>query len=205
MKTTMKKNKKGLKSIIKSMIIVIVLFGSTSLYSQEGSSQSENKSAKTKTMKLKFQSIQGKTGAHLAVNHEVLATKDLIMSIEGGINLTHKSVNTGFIGLMGQYNIYKNDKINFGPTLFVGIGSAKDYPVPKSNLFDNILNIFGPEFYFFEPGLSLEVKITENQAIVLGGSYRFANGIDENSYQLEKSKLRNNDLCGLSMSIGLKF
>jgi hypothetical protein len=56
-----------------------------------------------------------------------------------------------------------------------------------------------------EPGLNLEVNLSNRVTLVAGMSYRYVSGLDENNENVFVTRVTNEDLSGLNFNIGLKF
>ena len=122
-----------------------------------------------------------------------------------GTNLGHPTVNYSYLGLMTQYTYKPNNLIHPSFQVLLAAASTKDYQRPKSSLFDNYMNSSGENFYFVEPGLNLEVNLSQKVRLVTGFSYRYAYGLDENSEYVSLTNVTNKDMSGINLNFGIKF
>ena len=154
---------------------------------------------------VKINSIQGDVGTLIGFYGGAVINHTFLLGISGGANLSHPTVNYGYLGGIGQY-IYKQSKLwHFSVQLLAAYGSTKDYENPKSSLFDNFMNISGAGFFLMEPGINLELNLSKKHTLVAGISYRFVMGLDENSENVSITHVTNEDLSGVNFIIGLKF
>lgn len=154
---------------------------------------------------VKINSIQGKTGALVGFYGGALFNRNLLLGIAGGVNLTHPTVNYGYIGGIGQYIFNPGNAVHFSGQLLLGYGTTKDYEDPKSGLMDNFWNISGEIFFITEPGINVEFNLTERLTLVTGVSYRKVKGIDSGNENVSRTRLTNQDMNGFNVNIGLKF
>jgi hypothetical protein len=56
-----------------------------------------------------------------------------------------------------------------------------------------------------EPGVNLEVNITNRMMVAIGVSYRYVTGLNENSEDISRTHVTNQDMSGVNFNIGLKF
>jgi hypothetical protein len=154
---------------------------------------------------VRISSIQGKTGVTIGGYTGVMVNRTLMLGLTGSVNLTHPTVNYGYFGGIAQAVAYPSRMVHLSAQLVVAWGSTKDYENPKSSLFDNFWNISGERFMMTEPGVNLEVNLSEGIALVAGAGYRFVSGIDSGNEYVDMTHLTNQDMSGVSFSIGLKI
>ncbi len=157
------------------------------------------------TPEVKINSIQGKTGVLVGFYGGALFNRNLLLGIAGGVNLTHPTVNYGYFGGIGQYLIYPGNAVHLSGQLLLAYGTTKDYEDPKSGLMDNFWNISGEIFFITEPGINLEINLTERVTFVTGLSYRKVKGIDSGNENVSRTRLTDQDMNGFNLNIGLKF
>ncbi len=192
------------------LLVVTIMFSSLQVNSQEGdSTESLFKStvyvSELWVPEVKINSIQGDIGTLIGFYGGALFNRTFLLGISGGVNLSHPRVNYGYFGVIGQY-IYRPEKlVHFSVQWLLAHGSTKDYENPKSGLFDNFWNISGAGFYLIEPGLNLEINLSRSMAFVAGVSYRYVTGLNENSENISRTRVTNNELGGVNFNIGLKF
>jgi hypothetical protein len=209
MKTKTKNQKSKLNGVF-FVTIVILLFLSTGAKAQEQDSMKTLFTSRTTvselwTPEIKINSIQGNIGTLVGIYGGVLINQSFLAGISGGVNLGHPSVNYGYLGGIGQY-IFKPDNIvHFSSQLVIGYGTTKDYENPKSNLFDNFWNISGAVFFFMEPGINLELNLSERLTLVTGISYRYVAGLNELDENVSITHLTSGDMRGINFNIGLKI
>ena len=153
---------------------------------------------------LKINSIQNDIGTLFEINGGALYNNKLFGGIAGGFNIGHPHVNYGYLGLLGQYTFKPNDLLHPSVQILIASGSTKDYERPKSSAFDNLLNITGASFYLFEPGINLELNVRKTTQFVVGISYRYVTGLDEDSKHVSLTNVTNKDMSGLNISVGVK-
>jgi len=154
---------------------------------------------------LTLNSIQKNIGSVLDIYWGGVINRTIILGIGGAANLSHTVTNFGYLQLLAQYVPEPDKLLHYGGEVVLGLGSVKDYEHPKTNLFDNFLNISGAAFYFVEPRLNGELNITKSAKLVLGLGYTFAFGLDEQNKNIVISKLTNKDLSGVRVLIGVKL
>jgi hypothetical protein len=154
---------------------------------------------------VKINTIQGKTGVLVGLYGGVLFDQKILLGLAGGVNLTHPTVNYGYFGGIGQYIIYPGNTFHLSGQLVLAYGTTKDYEDPKSGLMDNFWNISGEIFFLSEPGINIEVNLTEWMTFVAGVSYRNVTGIDSGNENVSRTRLTNQDMNGFNINIGLKF
>jgi peptidoglycan/LPS O-acetylase OafA/YrhL len=153
----------------------------------------------------RISSIQGKTGVTIGGYTGVMINRTFLLGLTGSVNLTHPTVNYGYFGGIAQAVAYPSKMVHLSAQLVVAWGSTKDYENPKSSLFDNFWNISGERFMMTEPGVNLEVNISEGIALVAGAGYRFVSGIDSANEYIDITHLTSQDMSGVSFSLGLKI
>ena len=96
-----------------------------------------------------------------------------------------------------EYSIPIGQKVHILIDTMLGIGRVsykRDYSEPKNPDKDKLSSIIA----IVEPGLGLEISITDYLRIALGGSYR---SVD----RVELKNLSNDDISGITGNIALKF
>lgn len=154
---------------------------------------------------IKLNSIQGDIGTLIGVYGGPLINNKLLIGVCGGVNLGHPRVNYGYLGGIIQYVYRPEDMVHTSIQLVVASGTTKDYENPKSGLLDNFWNISGASFFVMEPGINLEVNITNRMKLVVGASYRYVSGINPDREEISHTHVTNEDMSGLNFNIGLKF
>jgi hypothetical protein len=154
---------------------------------------------------VRISSIQGKAGATIGGYTGVMINRTLMLGLTGAVNLTHPTVNYGYFGGIAQAVANPSRMVHMSAQLVVAWGSTKDYENPKSSLFDNFWNISGERFMMTEPGVNLEVNLSQGIALVAGASYRFVSGIDSGNEYVDMTHLTSQDMSGVSFSIGLNI
>ncbi len=153
----------------------------------------------------RISSIQGKMGVTIGGYTGVMINRTFLLGITGSVNLTHPTVNYGYFGGIAQAVAYPSRMVHMSVQLVVAYGSTKDYENPKSSLFDNFWNISGERFMMTEPGVNLEVNLSDGIALVAGVGYRFVSGIDAGNEYVDMTHLTSQDMSGVNFSIGLKI
>jgi hypothetical protein len=153
---------------------------------------------------MQFIQIQNQVAGLIGFSSGVEYGNSIYIGISGYANLTHEKVNTGLFGIEFEQKFNSEMPVQFGYNLFGGIGIAKDYQ-KKNNLLDNFLNIFGTNYYFFQPSLLMEINFTKSICIDLNFGYRIVAGLNETSKEIALTKLRNHDLNNFSFSITFKI
>ncbi len=154
---------------------------------------------------VKFNSIQGHMGTLIGGYSGVLINRNYLLGFAGGINLSHPTVNYGYFGGIAQMIVYPAKMVHMSGQLVVAYGSTKDYENPKNGLLDNFWNISGERFMMTEPGINVEVNLSDGITLVAGVSYRFVNGIDPNNEYIDITHVTSQDMSGVNFSIGLKI
>ncbi len=157
------------------------------------------------TPEVKINSIQGDIGTLIGFYGGALINRSFLVGVSGGVNLSHPRINYGYFGGIGQF-IFKAEKVvHCSSQILLAFGTTKDYESPKNSLMDNFWNISGEKFFLMEPGVNLELNLSNNLTLVTGISYRFVSGINENNENISKTQVSDEDMSGLNFNIGLKF
>lgn len=154
---------------------------------------------------LKTTSIQQNIGTLISINGGAVFYKTFFTGFTAGGNVSHPYVNYSYLGLLAQYS-YKPNKM-FHPSfqMILAYASTKDYEQEKSSLMDNFLNTSGAQFFFFEPGINLEINLSNNVRFISGVSFRVASGLDEKSIHISRTNVTNVDFSSLNVNIGVKI
>ncbi len=142
-----------------------------------------------------------------------LFNQSILLGVAGGFNITHPTIHFAYLGLLGQYTYKPENVIHFSGQLLLGTGSAKGYMQVKSSTFDDLLDITGDGFYFFEPGINVELNLTAETRLLVGMSYRYVTGFAEVSFEqhdyekntTEQYSFSDTDLSTLYFNIGVKI
>lgn len=154
---------------------------------------------------VKINSIQGRTGTLVGFYGGALLNKSLLLGIAGGVNLGHPTVNYGYFGGIAQAIASPSNMIHFSGQVLIAYGTTKDYEDPKTGLLDNFWNISGESFFITEPGVNIEINLSERLTFVAGVSYRYVTGINSFNENLSVTRVTNSDMSGFNFNIGLKF
>jgi len=209
MKTRTENQKMNLNKLNFVLIVTLMLLSSGG-FAQEMTStetllKSDVKVTEIFAPEVKFNSIQGDIGTLVGFYFGPSINRTLLLGACGGVNLGHPRVNYGYFGGIGQY-IFKPEKIvHLSTQVVIAYGTTKDYENPKSGPLDNFWNISGASFFLIEPGINLELNISNRHVLVLGMSYRYISGLNETSEDISLTHLTNEDLSGINFIIGLKF
>jgi hypothetical protein len=157
------------------------------------------------TPEIKINSIQGDIGTLIGFYGGALINRTFLAGISGGVNLGHPRVNYGYFGGIVQYIFKPSKLIHASGQLLLAYGTTKDYENPKSGLFDNFWNISGASFFIMEPGINLEMNLSNRLTLVAGMSYRNVAGLNETNENVSITHVTNEELSGLNINIGLKI
>jgi len=156
-------------------------------------------------MELKTATIQHELGTEYKFYAGALYNHAATISFTGALNVTHPTVNYGYIGVMAQYT-YKVEKlVHPSAQITVGAGTTKDYEQEKTSTFDNFGNITGTGFYFIEPGINGEINLGARTRFNLGIAYRLVNGLNQNNQYVSQTHVSNRDLSALYIHAGITF
>lgn len=192
------------------VMTTILLFSSCSVTAQEKTShktllKSEVNITDLFVPEFKINSIQGDIGTLIGFYGGPLINRSFLVGACGGVNLGHPTVNYGYFGGIGQFILRPEDMIHLSGQMVIAYGTTKDYENPKSGPLDNFWNISGASFFMMEPGVNLEVNITNRMMVSLGVSYRYVTGLNEDSEDISRTHVTNSDMSGMNFNIGLKF
>jgi len=209
MKTRIKNQKLNLNELVFVLTTTLMLFSAVTSAQEQDSTQTLFKSGirvtELWTPEVKINSIQDDIGTLIGFYGGALINRSFLVGISGGVNLGHPRVNYGYFGGIGQF-IYKPENLLHGSgQLLLACGSTKDYENPKSGLFDNFWNISGAHFFMMEPGLNIELNLSNGLTLVTGVSYRYVTGLNESDDDVQITNVTNKDLCGINFNIGLKI
>ena len=156
-------------------------------------------------LEAKTASVQNEYGTLCGAYIGTVFNNSVMAGMVGALNLTHPSVNYGYLGLMARY-IYKPASIiHMSGQLTLGAASTRDYQNDKSNIFDNFGNVYGTYFYFLEPAVNSEINLGKKTTLVIGIGYRLAGGMNDNSPYVSSTHVSNKDLSGYTITAGVQF
>jgi hypothetical protein len=189
------------------LTIVFLQTGNSFTFSQETKSLfgTGKKSGFVWGMELNALSIQHELGTLYGIYAGALYAHTTLIAVSGALNITHPTINYGYIGLMVQYTHKPDNLLHISGKLTIGTGTVKNYEQEKSSTFDNFGNISGAVFYFIEPGLNGEINLGAKTRLVLGIGYRLVNGINTSSEYIASTHVTDHDMSGISISAGVKF
>ena len=210
MKTTIEKNQKpNLNSTAFALAAILLLSATVTVAQTQDSTRtlfrSDVKVTELWVPEVKLNSIQGDIGTLIGFYGGALINRSVLLGISGGVNLGHPRVNYGYFGGLGQFIYKPENMVHSSAQLLLAYGSTKDYENPKSGLFDNFWNISGAHFFMMEPGVNLELNLSKKLTLVMGVSYRYVTGLNEQDENVSITHVTNKDLSGLNFNIGLKF
>jgi hypothetical protein len=209
MKTKTENQKINLNEVVSAMIVVLMLITTGAAAQQDDSIKSLFRDDLTVnelwTPEIKINSIQSDIGTLVGFYGGALINRTFLIGIAGGVNLGHPRVNYGYFGGIMQYIFKPSEVVHCSGQMLLAYGSTKDYENPKEGLLDNFWNISGAPFFLMEPGVNLEVNLSNRVTLVTGMSYRYVSGLDENNENVLITHVTNEDLSGLNFNIGLKF
>ncbi|HEY9166150.1 MAG TPA: hypothetical protein VIS48_08330 [Candidatus Kryptonia bacterium] len=157
------------------------------------------------SLELKTNSIQKDVGSLIGVNWGAVVNRTYVFGIGVAANLSHNVTNYSYFHLVAQYIPEADKLLHYGGQIGFGFGTVKDYEHAKTNMLDNFLNTSGTAFYFVEPQLNAELNVTTIAKLVLGLSYSLAFGLNEQNHSIAKSRVTNQDLSGVNVTIGVKL
>jgi hypothetical protein len=209
MKTKTENQKMKLNGLIFVLMFALLHWSSIVFAQEQGSTKtllgSEVKVTEIFAPEIKINSIQGDIGTLVGFYCGPMINRTFLVGACGGVNLGHPRVNYGYFGGIGQYVYQPEEMVHFSSQLVIAYGTTKDYENPKSGPMDNFWNISGASFFLMEPGVNLEVNISNNLVLVTGVSYRYISGLNETSEDISITHVTNEDLSGINFNIGLKF
>ena len=197
--------KKSVSIIITIFTVLLLVFNFADAQETQTLFGPETEVSFIRAIELKTSSIQDDIGVAIGFYGGALINHSTLFGLSVGLNLSHPKVNHGYLALLTQYTHNPNELLHYSGQILLGIGSTKDYEQSKTNLFDNFANVFGPGFYFTEPGINAELNFTDSARLVVGLSYRLVGGLDEDDELIAKTKVTNRDLSGLNFNIGVKL
>jgi len=153
----------------------------------------------------KTNSVQQNIGTLMGAYWGAVLDRSYILGIGGNVNLSHTVTNYSYFQLLAQYVHQTDNLLHYAGRVSLGAGSVKDYEHAKTSLFDNFFNTSGTAFFFVEPQVNAELNVTATSRLTLGISYFAAFGLDEKSVHVAKSKLTNQDLSGVNLTVALTF
>jgi hypothetical protein len=193
--------------ILLAIVAVLLLAINSSIFSQEVRSVfgTDTVTKYVWGIELKTTDIQNEFGTQYGMYAGALFNHYFMVGMVGVLNVTHPTVNYGYMGLMVKY-IYKPVSIlHLSAQFTFGSGATRDYQTEKSSLLDNFGNIYGTNFYFIEPEINTEVSLGNRTVLVLGIGYRLVGGINPENNYLSLTHLNNKDLSGITINAGIQF
>ncbi|HGJ67406.1 TPA: hypothetical protein ENS27_18745 [bacterium] len=152
----------------------------------------------------KFTQLNGELGTILGLSVGWISEHSFIVegSFFGLINEVSSprpgsELGVGYSGLSLGYNIPLGQKVHILINTMFGVGRVsykRDYSQPKNPDKDKLSSIIA----VVEPGLNLEINITDYFRLSLGASYRVVDRVD-------LKNLSNDDINGITGNIALKF
>ncbi|GAG71145.1 unnamed protein product, partial [marine sediment metagenome] len=119
-----------------------------------------------------------------------LAGYGLVNEIEVG-TLGNQLLNFGYAGLLLGYVNRSHKIVHFSVHSLIGGGGLCYRTCFYDDCYDDML-------FVFEPGIDVMLNVTKNFRIGIGGSYRFAHGV-------EFDELMSDDISGPAGSLIFKF
>ena len=150
-------------------------------------------------------SIKQNVGTAVGMYWGAVFNKTYLLGIGGDVNLSHTVTNYSYVHLLAQYMEQSDQLLHYGGELSLGFGSVKDYEHPKTSLFDNFFNTSGTIFYLAEPQVFGELNITPKSRLLVGLGYFFAFGLDAKNTNIAQSRITNQDLSGVTLTVSLKL
>jgi hypothetical protein len=190
-----------------TLATLLLLSGKISLFSQESHSFFSNdpNTSFSWGIELKTAGVQNEFATQYGMYAGAVINNSVMVGMVGSLNLSHPSVNYGYMGIMAKY-IYKPlSVIHMSGQLTLGAGSTRDYQNPKTSTFDNFGNIYGTGFYFLEPAINSEINLGPKTRLIIGLGYRLVNGINPNSSYISLTHVSDRDLSGVTVTAGVEF
>jgi hypothetical protein len=128
--------------------VSFLLAGNVSLFSQDVHSvfSTDTVTRFSWGIELKTAGIQDEFATQYGMYAGAVFYHSLMVGMVGSLNVTHPSVNYGYLGIMVKY-IYKPASIIHMSCQFTfGSGSTRDYENEKTSMLDNFGNITGTGF-----------------------------------------------------------
>ena len=185
----------------------LLLAGNASLFSQEVRSVFRNDTVTRFSwgLELKTAGIQDEFATQYGMYAGATFNHSLMAGMVVSLNVTHPSVNYGYMGMMVKY-IYKPASIiHMSGQFTFGAGSTRDYENAKTSTFDNFGNIYGTGFYFIEPVINTEINLGVKTSLIFGLGYRLVNGINPASQHISLTHVSDKDLTGVTITAGVQF
>lgn len=198
-----------LKSIRFSLVLTTTLLfaGNVSLFSQEVRSVFSTDTVTTFNwgIEMKTGSIQDEFATQCGVYAGALFNHSIMVGMVGSFNVTHPTVNYGYMGMMVKYIYKPSSIIHMSGQFTFGAGSTRDYENEKTSTFDNFGNITGTGFYFIEPVINTEINLGNKTKLIFGLGYRLINGINPESQYISSTHVSDKDLSGATVTAGIQF
>jgi hypothetical protein len=209
MKTKTENQKMKLNGLASVLMVTLIHWSAGAVAQEYGSPKtllsSDVKVTEIFAPEMKINSIQGDIGTLIGFYCGPMINRTLLLGACGGVNLGHPKVNYGYFGGIAQYVFKPEEIVHFSSQLLIAFGTTKDYENPKSGPLDNFWNISGASFLLMEPGVNLELNISDRLVLVTGLSYRYVSGLNETSEDISLTHVTNEALSGVNFNIGLKF
>ncbi len=196
--------------VAKNMLIFAatsLLLNNVSLFSQEVQTvfSSDNPTRFVWGLEAKTARVQKEYGTLCGAYIGAMFNSSVMAGVVGSLNMTHPSVNYGYVGLTVRYIYKPYSVIHLSGQLTLGKGSTKDYENEKSSLFDNFGNVYGASYYFIEPSANVDINLGEKTTLIIGLGYRHTTGMDPDSRYVSATHLSSKDLSGLTINVGAQF
>ena len=195
------------KAIRFSLILATSLLLAGKLFSQEVRSVFNTDEATRFSwgLELKTAGIQDEFATQYGMYAGAVFHNSVMVGMVGSLNISHPTVNYGYMGIMAKY-IYKSASIiHMSGQLTFGAGSTRDYENAKTSTFDNFGNITGTGFYFIEPAINTEINLDSKTKLIIGLGYRLVSGINPESHYISSTHVSDKDLTNVTVSAGVEF
>lgn len=154
------------------------------------------------------------TGARLmaVVNHWFaigVGGKGMTHSINTSIDQTNYNNYIGYGGLYLEPTIASKSIVHLSFPTLIGVGGTYEEERNTTNDFtlnstDNKYESYSKAFVIIEPGANIEMNLSKNIRLGLGASYKFSEGLQQESKMINKS-LKKSQFEGFNSNITLKF
>jgi hypothetical protein len=189
-------------------LAIFALFASNvSLFSQEVRSVLSTDTVTTFNWGIEFKTagVQDELSTQYGMYAGALFNHSVMAGMVISFNVTHPSINYGYMGLMVKYIYKPYSVIHLNGQLVLGAGSTRDYENEKTSTFDNFGNVTGAGFYFIEPAVNTEINLGKKTTLTLGLGYRLVNGINPDNQYISSTHVSDKDLSGPTVTAGIEF